>query len=122
MHSVQCRIRRTDKPEIWIEIEIGVDNDDKHFWTLTRKSSVSFHEFRATGGSWSYAIVAFTKPDGSSESSYGIEVDAGGVDGFALANVPNEFYRLNCGETRSGKGFRINDAMDVLYKMEFLCV
>ena len=45
MHSVQCRITSTDKPEIWIEIEIGVDNDNKPFWKLTRKSSVSFNAF-----------------------------------------------------------------------------
>jgi hypothetical protein len=121
MHSVQCRIKRADRTEIWIEIEIGIDNDEKPFWKLTAKSPVSFRDFKATSGTWWYTIVTYAKPDGSSESSNGIHVAGEGEDWFALADVPKEFYRLTCGETRSGKGFRSTDGMDVLYKMAFLC-
>src|SRR5262245_29533146 len=121
MHSVQCRITSKDKPEIWIEIEIGVDNDDKPFWKLTRKSSVSFNALYATKGTWEYTRFTIVDKDGNKEESDGLDVKGDGLDGFALANVPKGFYRMNCGQVRTGKGLRINDGMDVLYKMEFLC-
>jgi hypothetical protein len=122
MFSVQCRIKRSDKPEIWIEIEIGVDNDDKPFWKLTRKSSVSFNAFFATKGTWEYTRLTIVDKDGNGEESGGLDVNGDGLDGFALAHVPKGFYRMNCGQVRTGKGFRINDGVDVGYKMEFLCV
>src|SRR5262245_40685349 len=121
MKSVQCRIWNKEKPEIWIEIEIGVDDDDKPFWKRTGKSSVSFHEFNATKGTWEYTRFSIIEKDGSREDSDGLDVNGEGLDGFALANVPKGFYEMNCGQVRTGKGFRITDGTDVRYKMEFLC-
>ena len=121
MKSVQCRIWNKEKPELWIEIEIGVDDDDKPFWKLTQKSSVAFNEFRATKGSWEYTPLTIVENDGSSKETAGLDVKGEGLDGFALANVPKGFYEMNCGQVRTGMGFRITDGTDVRYKMEFLC-
>ncbi len=122
MYSVQCRISNDVKPELWMEIEIGVDNDDKPFWKLTGKSPVSFNAFHATKGNWDYEAITIVGKGDMSERSNGIGVNGEGLDGFVLTNVPKEFYRMNCGQVRTGKGFRSTDVVDVRYKMEFLCV
>lgn len=122
MYTVQCRISNDARPELWMEIEIGVDNDDKPFWTLTGKSAVSFNGFQATKGTWDYETITVVGKDDTSETSKGIAVNGQALDGFDLKNVPKEFYRMDCGQVRTGKGFRSTDSMDVRYRMEFLCV
>jgi hypothetical protein len=122
MYSVQCRISNKEKPELWIEIEIGVDNDDKPFWTLTRKSAVSFNAFHATKGNWDYESITIVEKGEVSDKSKGISVNGDGLDGFALTHVPKEFYRMICGQVRTGTGFRTTDVTDIRYRMEFLCV
>ena len=53
MPSVTCKIASKIKPEKWIEVEIGVDDDSgSKFWRLTAKSPVSFLSFNVTSGEW----------------------------------------------------------------------
>jgi hypothetical protein len=122
MDSVQCRIANKSRLELWIEIEIGINDDNNRFWKLTRQNYVSFSNFTSTSGSWDYSVVSTSWPDGSDNTSNGIAISGDGSDGFALQNVPEGFYRLNCGNTRSGDGFRLTDGVNVRYRMDVLCV
>jgi hypothetical protein len=121
MQTVTCLIRDTARPQVWMEIEIGLDDQDQHFWRLLRTSTVPFNQFTAKKGTWSYATIHVVDKDHDEQSS-GIEVEAGSADGFALMGVPKSFYQLNCGQTRSGKGLRDADGADVEYRMDVVCV
>src|SRR5262245_10364473 len=45
VHSVRCLIWDKARPEVWIEIEIGRDDDAEPFWTRTGASKIPFNNF-----------------------------------------------------------------------------
>ncbi len=121
MDSVQCTISDSKNPQLWIEIEIGLDDTQNRFWRLTGKSPVSFNQLTATSGTWDYGNIVMGN---GSSASQGIDVYTKDdqTDYFALSHVPRYFYMLGCGQNRSGDGFRTSDGRDVRYSMDFLCV
>jgi hypothetical protein len=39
MHSVRCRIWDKAKPQIWLEMDIGVAENDRRFWKVSGQSN-----------------------------------------------------------------------------------
>jgi hypothetical protein len=119
MQSVRCRIWDKAKPQIWLEMDIGVAENDRRFWKASGQSNVPFHQFNDKEGVCRYA----TADVGGEERYEGVQVESADMDGFVLMGVPKSFYRLGRGQDVGGKGIRTaNGFTDVEYRIEFPCV
>ena len=120
MPSVTCKIASKIKPEKWIEVEIGVDDDSgSKFWRLTAKSPVSFLSFNVTSGEW--FPIAYLHNDNPEVSGIMLRTSEDDpFQGFDLLRTGSNFYRLICGQTIQGDGSR-EKHLDVRYRMDFLC-
>jgi hypothetical protein len=125
MPSVACKIRSKKKPW-WIEIDIGVDDaTGDNFWRLTGKSTVTFPGFNSTVGRWDPIIYDSGGPSGlrvrDVPSIMLIAAEHDPFGGFVLFRPGAAFFRLNCGSVIKDEGAR-EDAADLTYRMDFLCV
>jgi hypothetical protein len=123
VHTVSCRIWDQAIPLHWIEIEIGSDTEhpiDVRFWTLTRKSLVSFPNFPdkvdKTEGLWYWSGI---KPNDIYDIGIGIRH---GPILFDLRDVVENFWMLNCGQGLKGWGEYLPTKTKVDYQMSFMCV